>query len=76
MMMKRKAAGHVPDRGAAAVTPPVVAHVHEFTDAEVDENLIGTFPASDPPSWTLGVPRTGEPQPAGKTHRRSHKSGP
>jgi hypothetical protein len=24
---------------------------------EIDNNLIGTFPASDPPSWTLGVER-------------------
>jgi hypothetical protein len=31
---------------------------HQDTDmmseAEIDENLLGSFPASDPPSWTLG----------------------
>ena len=27
----------------------------EISEDEIDRNLIGTFPASDPPSWTLGV---------------------
>lgn len=27
----------------------------EMTEAEIDRNLEGTFPASDPPSWTLGT---------------------
>jgi hypothetical protein len=27
----------------------------EMSEAEIDDNLIGTFPASDPPSWTLGT---------------------
>ncbi len=26
----------------------------EMKEAEIDENLEGTFPASDPPAWTLG----------------------
>ena len=25
------------------------------SEAEIDYNLMGSFPASDPPSWTLGV---------------------
>ena len=27
----------------------------QMSEAEIDYNLMGTFPASDPPSWTLGV---------------------
>ena len=30
----------------------------EISEDEIDGNLMGTFPASDPPSWTLGVERT------------------
>jgi hypothetical protein len=28
-----------------------------MSEAEIDYNVMGTFPASDPPSWTLGVGR-------------------
>jgi hypothetical protein len=31
--------------------------INEITEDEIDRNLMGTFPASDPPSWTLGVER-------------------
>jgi hypothetical protein len=27
----------------------------EMSEAEIDANLEGTFPASDPPAWTLGT---------------------
>ncbi len=27
----------------------------DMTEAEIDRNLADTFPASDPPSWTLGT---------------------
>jgi len=31
--------------------------VREPTEADIDLTLMGSFPASDPPSWTLGIPR-------------------
>ena len=27
----------------------------EMPDEEIDETLAGSFPASDPPSWPLGI---------------------
>ena len=33
----------------------------KISEDEVDRNLMGTFPASDPPSWTLGVERDKKP---------------
>jgi hypothetical protein len=27
----------------------------DMCEAEIDYNVMGTFPASDPPSWTLGI---------------------
>jgi hypothetical protein len=30
---------------------------HHMTEAEIDATLSDSFPASDPPSWTLGVSR-------------------
>jgi hypothetical protein len=35
--------------------------ISEITEEEIDRNLMGTFPASDPPSWTLGVERGKNP---------------
>ena len=34
----------------------------EMSEAEIDDNLIETFPASDPPSWTLGTNHREEAQ--------------
>lgn len=33
-----------------------------MSEAEIDLNLIDTFPASDPPSWTLGTDHHDESQ--------------
>ena len=40
----------------------------EMSEAEIDRNLQETFPASDPPSWTLGTDHQREaPTPAAET---------
>ena len=33
-----------------------------MSEAEIDRNLVGSFPASDPPSWTLGIDQDTEKQ--------------
>jgi hypothetical protein len=42
---------------------PATGHsnISELSEDEIDRNLMGTFPASDPPSWTLGVRRDKQP---------------
>jgi hypothetical protein len=34
----------------------------EISEAEIDMNLAQTFPASDPPSWTLGIDHRAKPE--------------
>ena len=41
------------DEDRAAAQP----NMSGMSEDEIDRNLMGTFPASDPPSWTLGVER-------------------
>ena len=36
----------------------------EMSEREIDSNVEGTFPASDPPSWTLGTDHGVEPRDA------------
>jgi hypothetical protein len=36
-------------------------NVDEVSEDEIDRNLMGSFPASDPPSWTLGIERDRQP---------------
>jgi hypothetical protein len=40
----------------------------DMADEEIDENLEDTFPASDPPSWTLGTDH-GKKCPDGAEHK-------
>ena len=40
------------ERGTAATDTAVVG---EMSEDEIDANVQGSFPASDPPSWTLGI---------------------
>jgi len=45
------------DGKGSAGESPAESQVKEPSEDEIDLNLIGSFPASDPPSWTLGVAR-------------------
>jgi len=38
------------------------AQSDEMSEAEIDKNLMDSFPASDPPSWTLGIEHREETQ--------------
>lgn len=46
----------------------------EISEAEIDQNLVGTFPASDPPSWTLGVERTKKPDAVSTAEKPAHQN--
>jgi hypothetical protein len=46
------------DRESAARDTP---ERDEMSEAEIDRTLAASFPASDPPSWTLGTDRQEEP---------------
>ena len=42
--------------------PAAAKHnISEISEDEIDRNLMGSYPASDPPSWTLGVDRYEQP---------------
>jgi hypothetical protein len=48
----------------------------EMSEAEIDENLMDSFSASDPPSWTLGTDhRAGLPDPRTDHCERNKKNG-
>lgn len=49
------------EKRPAEVGPQVSDDVGMSED-EIDLNLIATFPASDPPSWTLGIDHDDETQ--------------
>lgn len=41
--------------GNEKVSDEVLHDGEGMSEAEIDYNVMGSFPASDPPSWTLGV---------------------
>lgn len=52
------------NRDASGAVEPGEA---EMSEAEIDRNLAETFPASDPPSWTLGTDHGREPPTSDET---------
>jgi hypothetical protein len=48
--------------------PPETAGLRQIAERKIDDELAQSFPASDPPSWTLGVADPGE---AGDIDRRT-----
>ena len=48
-------------------TPPAAAQTGDHADTLIDEALVESFPASDPPAWTLGLERH---PPDGRVERR------
>lgn len=51
----------MPEDKNRSVPEPPERTVEEMSEAEIDRNLAETFPASDPPSWTLGTDHQREP---------------
>jgi hypothetical protein len=41
-----------------------------MTEAEIDSTLMDSFPASDPPSWTLGTDRSEQNDPPKDTNQK------
>ena len=39
----------------------VTTDCHDISEAEIDKTLQDSFPASDPPSWTLGTVPCADP---------------
>jgi hypothetical protein len=38
-------------------SPDAQRLIGKMSEEEIDYNVMGSFPASDPPSWTLGIGR-------------------
>ena len=54
MFRKKRRSELNKEKDQPALTGAGAKRAGEMSESEIDENLEGSFPASDPPAWTLG----------------------